>query len=60
MRGRPKLVMTHRRRQVLDLLIRLAKDDTGMTIGGASRATGLDRSGFKRVVRDLRKMGHVE
>lgn len=60
MRGRPKLQMTHRRRQVLGYLIEQAKAGERITLGRLVRSCGLyDRSAAKRIIRDLRKMGHL-
>ena len=59
-RGRPKLVMTHRRRQVLEELSDRALNGERVTIGQLVRACGLyDKSSAKRIIRDLRKMGQV-
>lgn len=61
MRGRPKLTMTDRRRQVLELLREFAINEESMTFGQLARRAKLhDASSASRIVRDLKKMGHVE
>lgn len=60
MRGRPKLTMTHRRRQVLEALAERAATGERITLGELVRSCGLyDRSSAKRILRDLRKMGEA-
>jgi hypothetical protein len=59
-RGRPKLVMTHRRRQMLKHLTDCAAKGERVTLGQLVRHCGLyDRSSAKRIMRDLRKMGQL-
>ena len=59
-RGRPRLQMTHRRRQVLNYLRDRAADGERITLGRLVRACGLyDKSSARRIIRDLRKMGSV-
>lgn len=56
-RGRPPLVMTKRRRQVLLELADLATSGQQVSLGQLVRRCGLyDRSSAKRILRDLRKM----
>jgi len=56
-RGRPKLVMTHRRQQVLDCLAESAASGKRITLGQLVRQCGFyQREDAKRVLRDLRKM----
>jgi hypothetical protein len=57
-RGRPKLTMTHRRRQVLDGYAKLAADGERFTLAALARRCGLyDYRHARRVVNDLRNMG---
>jgi hypothetical protein len=57
-RGRPRLTMTHRRRQVLNYLMDCAMDGERITLGRLVRSCGLyDRSAAKRIIRDLKEMG---
>jgi DNA-binding IclR family transcriptional regulator len=59
-RGRPKLVMTRRRRQVLRHLADCVANGERITMGELVRRCGLyDRSSAKRILRDLRKMGQL-
>ena len=59
-RGRPKLTMTTRRRQVLEHLQDCAANGERITLGRLVRSCGLyDRSSARRILRDLRKMGAV-
>lgn len=59
-RGRPKLTMTHRRRQVYEYLAGCAALGERITLGRLVRSCGLyDRSAAKRIIKDLRKMGAV-
>lgn len=59
-RGRPKLVMTKRRRQVLAQLRKRATNGERITLGELVRSCGLhDRSSARRILRDLRTMGAV-
>jgi DNA-binding IclR family transcriptional regulator len=59
-RGRPRLTMTHRRRQVLTFLADRAAQGERITLGQLVRRCGLyDKSSARRIIRDLRKMGAV-
>jgi hypothetical protein len=59
-RGRPKLVMTHRRRQVLDELIDHAANGQRVSLGHLMRRCGFyGREDVKRVIRDLKAMGII-
>lgn len=59
-RGRPKLTMTHRRRQVLDELIENAANGQRVRLAELARRCGLyDYRDVRRIIRDLRTMGHV-
>jgi hypothetical protein len=58
LRGRPKLTMTTRRRQVLAQMEQRAATGERITLGELVRRCGLyDRSSAKRILGDLRKMG---
>ena len=60
MRGRPKLVMTHRRRQVLTYLTEQARAGERVTLGQIVRRCGFyGREDAKRVLRDLKQMGCI-
>lgn len=60
MRGRPKLTMTKRRRQVLRCLERSSEAGERITLGELVRSCGLyDRSSAKRILKDLRAMGRL-
>jgi hypothetical protein len=60
-RGRPALVMTHRRRQVLAFLADCAANGERVTLGRLVRRCGLhDNSSAKRIIRDLKRMGSVQ
>jgi hypothetical protein len=60
MRGRPKLTMTHRRRQVLCELEARKKAGERISLGHLKRACGFyGREDVKRVLRDLKAMGFV-
>jgi hypothetical protein len=59
-RGRPKLVMTHRRRQVLNHLTDCALNGERVTMAELARRCGLyDYRDVRRIVRDLNRMGAV-
>jgi hypothetical protein len=59
-RGRPKLTMTKRRKQVLAQLEKRAVTGERITLGELVRSCGLyDRSSAKRILSDLRLMGRV-
>lgn len=59
-RGRPRLMMTHRRRQVLDYLAGCAAAGDMVTLGHLVRACGIyDKRTAKRVLRDLKAMGRL-
>jgi hypothetical protein len=59
-RGRPKLTMTRRRRQVLLELADLAASGERVTLGQLVRRCGLyDNRTAKRILRDLREMGRL-
>lgn len=59
-RGRPKLVMTHRRRQVLEELSDRAAIGERVTMAELARRCGLyDYRDARRIIRDLRQMGSV-
>jgi hypothetical protein len=56
-RGRPAMVMTHRRRQVLEKLTLCAMEGDRITLGRLVRECGFyGREDAKRVWRDLRQM----
>jgi hypothetical protein len=60
MRGRPKLQMTKRRKQVLAQLELRAAAGERITLGELVRSCGLyDRSSVKRILKDLRLMGRL-
>ena len=60
MRGRPKLQMTHRRRQVLAMLQERAAVGEPTSLGQIMRRCGFyGREDVKRVVRSLKAMGLV-
>ena len=53
--------MTQRRRQVLELLKEFARNEECMTLGQLARRAKLhDASSARRIISDLKKMGHVE
>lgn len=57
-RGRPKLVMTHRRRQVLEHLSACAAEGQRISLAHIARRCGLhDYRDARRIVGDLREMG---
>lgn len=57
MRGRPKLVMTQRRKQVLE---QLARSGGRISLAEVARRCGLyDYREARRVTDDLRKMGAI-
>lgn len=57
-RGRPALVMTHRRRQVLNELGDLIRAGEKVTMTELARRCGLcDYREARRIVRDLKRMG---
>lgn len=59
-RGRPKLTMTHRRRQVLNELIEQSATGQRVSLGHIMRRYGFyGREDVKRVIRDLKTMGLV-
>lgn len=59
-RGRPRLTMTHRRRQVLDELTELALNGSRVTTAELARRCGLyDYRDARRIIRDLKIMGAV-
>ena len=59
-RGRPRLVMTHRRRQVLEELMEGAASGKRISLGELVRRCGFyGREDLKRVIRDLKAMGLV-
>lgn len=58
MRGRPKLVMTMRRKQVLE---QLARSGGRISLAEVARRCGLfGGSDARRIVRDLQKMGAIK
>lgn len=60
LRGRPKLQMTHRRRQVLGVLRERAASGERVSLGHIMRRCGFyGREDVKRVIRDLKDMGLV-
>lgn len=59
-RGRPRLQMTRRRRQVLECLRERAKSGERVTMANLARRCGLyDFRDARRIVKDLRDMGHI-
>lgn len=59
-RGRPKLVMTRRRRQMLVYLTERAMAGERVTLGRIVRECGFyQREDAKRVLRDLKAMGRT-
>jgi predicted transcriptional regulator len=60
-RGRPKLVMTKRRRQVLRKLTECAANGERVTMAELARRCGLyDYRVARRIVKDLASMGRVD
>jgi predicted DNA-binding transcriptional regulator YafY len=59
-RGRPKLTMTHRRRQVLLELADCVASGEKVTMAALARRCGLyDYRDARRIIRDLNRMGAV-
>jgi hypothetical protein len=57
-RGRPKLVMTHRRQQVLQDMVDCAAQGQRVTLASLARRCGLyDYRHARRIVNDLKNMG---
>ena len=57
-RGRPRLVMTHRRQQVLEHLADRIVEGERVTLASIARRCGLyDYRHARRIVNDLREMG---
>lgn len=60
-RGRKPLQMTARRRQVLDEIRQAHAEGERITLSRIARRCGLyDYRSAKRIVSDLRKMGHAK
>lgn len=57
-RGRPKLVMTRRRRQVLEQFADMAADGGRVSLANIARRCGLHSyRNARRIVSDLKEMG---
>ena len=60
-RGRKPLQMTHRRRQVLDEIRKAHAEGEKVSLARLARRCGLyDYRSAKRILADLRKMGHTK
>lgn len=59
-RGRPSGVMTHRRTQVYEEMVRIASEGGEVRLARLARSCGLyDYREARRIVADLRKMAKV-
>lgn len=60
-RGRPAGVMTHRRTQVYEEMVRIASEGGEVRLARLARSCGLyDYREARRIVADLRKMDRVK